>query len=82
MCDCVDNEDLVGADWYAANFANELDPDNDIGPYDEDNEDAEADSDNDNFDDPEASENDDQFYNGWGPGVVDDQENLQRFRVS
>ena len=46
MCDCVDNHDLVGADWYAANFANELDPDDGIRPYDqEDVEDDEAHSD-------------------------------------
>ena len=81
MCESVDNDDLVGADWYAANFPNKLDPDNDIGLDDVDDEDTEDDepgSDNDDCYDPMDDED---LYNGWWPGVVDDQENLQRFRV-
>ena len=51
---CVDEDDMGDIDWHAVALADELDPDDDVGLYDEDDE---ADSyDDDDLDDLEDTD--------------------------
>ncbi|KAL3131291.1 hypothetical protein ABBQ38_000584 [Trebouxia sp. C0009 RCD-2024] len=85
--DMHDEADMDGIAWHAAALADELDPDDDVGLYDEDDE---ADSYNDDgLEDLEDTEDEEGSDDEWGAGGVDYyqgnshyQRNLHGFRIA